>query len=95
MMLGAPGHNPKPPPSVPISDLCLPGFQGPISEIGLQFSNFLLPTFYRARELAGMAKYDFGRLLGRRGIERHYGLEDLQDDIDHARAEILQRVEGI
>jgi len=43
-------------------------------------------SFGRARELAGMSKYDFGRLLGKRGIERHYGPEELQDDIDYARS---------
>jgi predicted HTH domain antitoxin len=42
-------------------------------------------SFGKARELAGMGKYEFGLHLGKRGIPRHYGTEDLQDDVDYAR----------
>ncbi len=41
----------------------------------------------KARELAGMSKYDFGQLLGRREISRHYGKEELEDDISYANSE--------
>lgn len=41
-------------------------------------------SFGKARELAGMSKYDFGRLLGERGILRHYGQEELKDDLTYA-----------
>jgi predicted HTH domain antitoxin len=41
----------------------------------------------KARELAGMGKYEFGRLLGERGIPRHYGREELEDDLAYARGE--------
>jgi len=38
----------------------------------------------KARELAGMGKYDFSQLLGKRGIIRHYSLEELEDDLNYA-----------
>jgi len=44
-----------------------------------------LLSFGKARELAGMGKYEFGRLLGERGIPRHYGREELEDDLAYAR----------
>jgi predicted HTH domain antitoxin len=46
-----------------------------------------LLSFGKARELAGMGKYEFGRLLGERGISRHYGREELEDDLAYARGE--------
>ncbi len=44
-------------------------------------------SFGKARELTNLSKYEFGLLLGRRDIPRHYGLEELQDDIAYARGE--------
>lgn len=38
----------------------------------------------KARELAGLGKYEFGCILGRRGIARHYGEEELEDDLAYA-----------
>ena len=46
-----------------------------------------LLSFGKARELAEMGKYEFGRLLGERQISRHYGREELEDDIAYARGE--------
>ncbi|MEM3466953.1 MAG: UPF0175 family protein [Candidatus Jordarchaeales archaeon] len=46
-----------------------------------------LLSFGKARELAGMGKYEFGKLLGKRGILRHYGREELEDDVTYARSE--------
>ena len=46
-----------------------------------------LLSFGKARELAGMGKYEFGQLLGKRGIRRHYGREELEDDLKYARGE--------
>jgi predicted HTH domain antitoxin len=43
-----------------------------------------LLAFGKARELAAMGKYEFGRMLAARGIPRHYTREDLQDDLDYA-----------
>ncbi len=34
-------------------------------------------SFGKARELAEMSKHAFGRLLGERGVERHYGPDEL------------------
>jgi predicted HTH domain antitoxin len=42
-------------------------------------------SFGKARELAGLSKYEFGLLLGKRRVPRHYGAEDLQDDLTYAR----------
>ncbi len=43
-------------------------------------------SFGKARQLAKMGKYEFGRLLGERGILRHYGQEELEDDLKYARS---------
>jgi len=43
-------------------------------------------SFGKARELAGMGKYEFGHLLGDRGVLRHYGPEELEDDLKYARS---------
>lgn len=53
--------------------------------IALYTQGFL--SFGKARELAGMGKYEFGQLLGKRGIVRHYSLEELEDDLSYARSE--------
>jgi len=42
-------------------------------------------SFGKARELAGLSKVEFHRLLGERTVERHYTEEDLDIDIDYAR----------
>lgn len=41
-------------------------------------------SFGKARELAQLSKYEFGLLLGKREIPRHYESEDLEDDIRYA-----------
>jgi predicted HTH domain antitoxin len=46
----------------------------------------ILP-FGKARELADLDKYEFGQLLSRRGVLRHYGFEELDDDLSYARSE--------
>ena len=46
-----------------------------------------LLSFGKARTLAGMGKYEFGRLLGERGILRHYGREEMEDDLKYACSE--------
>ena len=50
------------------------------------YAQRVLP-FGKARELAGLRKYEFGLLLGKRDIPRHYGAKDLQDDVTYARGE--------
>jgi predicted HTH domain antitoxin len=44
-------------------------------------------SFGKARELAAMSKFEFGRLLGKRGVTRHYSWEELEDDLTYARGE--------
>jgi predicted HTH domain antitoxin len=41
-------------------------------------------SFGKARELAGMHKTEFGKLLGKRGIARHYDEQDLEEDLNYA-----------
>lgn len=41
-------------------------------------------SFGKAQELAGLSKYEFGLLLGQRNVSRHYGPEDLHDDVTYA-----------
>lgn len=39
-------------------------------------------TFGKARELAGMLKWDFYNLLGKKGIIRKYDMEELERDLN-------------
>jgi len=47
------------------------------------YAQRILP-FGKAHELAEMDRLSFGRLLGERGVERHYTQDDAQDDISYA-----------
>jgi len=42
-------------------------------------------SFGKARELAGMDKFTFAQLLGARGIVRHYGEDELEEDLAYVR----------
>lgn len=42
--------------------------------------------FGKARELASLTKWEFGELLARRGVARHYGEHDLAADVTYARS---------
>nr|WP_290226244.1 UPF0175 family protein [Trichocoleus desertorum] len=53
--------------------------------IALYAQNVL--SFGKARELAQLDKYEFGQLLAHREIARHYGSEELDDDLTYARSE--------
>jgi len=61
--------------------------QGLLEELAVGLYAQGLLSFGKARELAGMGKYEFGRLVGERGIPRHYGREELKDDLVYARSE--------
>jgi predicted HTH domain antitoxin len=50
------------------------------------YTQEILP-FGKARELAEMDKYEFGQLLARRQVVRHYGFEEFNDDLTYARGE--------
>ncbi|MCA9968833.1 MAG: UPF0175 family protein [Anaerolineales bacterium] len=41
-------------------------------------------SFGKARELAQLDHYQFGQMLGQRGISRHYTTEELTDDLNYA-----------
>jgi predicted HTH domain antitoxin len=44
-------------------------------------------SFGKARELVEMDKYEFGQLLSHRGVVRHYGFAELDDDLSYARSQ--------
>lgn len=44
-------------------------------------------SFGKARELTPLNRVEFGTLLGRRGIPRHYTQKDLEDDVAYARGQ--------
>jgi len=44
-------------------------------------------SFGKARELAQMDHYQFARLLGERGVLRHYGPAELENDLTYARGQ--------
>lgn len=50
-------------------------------ELALRLYEKGLLSFGKARELAGMTKWEFFRLLGEEGIHRHYDLEELSEDL--------------
>jgi predicted HTH domain antitoxin len=58
-----------------------------LKELAIALYAHGLLSFGRARELADMGKYEFGKLLGERGVPRHYGREELEDDLTYARGE--------
>ena len=51
-------------------------------------------SFGKARELADMSKQAFGRLLGARGVERHYGRKELEEDLRYAKGMTDSSTEG-
>ena len=58
-----------------------------LAELGITLYAQEVLSFGKARELAGMSKYEFGQILGKRGIPRHYGREELEDDLVYANRE--------
>jgi len=56
-------------------------------ELALTLYRAEMLSFGKARKLAGMSKQAFGTLLGERTIERHYGPEELEEDLRYARGE--------
>ncbi|NJK29109.1 MAG: UPF0175 family protein [Acaryochloris sp. SU_5_25] len=44
-------------------------------------------SFGKARELAQMDKCEFGQLLSLRGVARHYGFAELDDDLTYTHSE--------
>jgi len=50
-------------------------------ELALRLYEKGLLSFGKARELAGMSKWEFSRLLGKEGIPRRYDLEEFEKDL--------------
>ncbi len=55
-----------------------------MTELALALYSQGIVSFGKARELAGLGKYEFGVLLGHREIFRHYGADELKDDLIYA-----------
>jgi len=53
-------------------------------ELAVQLYSQHLLSFGKARQLARLSKWEFAELLGRRGIERHYDEQSLQEDMEFA-----------
>ena len=56
-------------------------------ELALSLYSQRFLSFGKASELPGMPKYEFGLLVGKRGISRHYGPEEIEEDITYAGGE--------
>ena len=56
-------------------------------ELALSLYQQGILSFGKARELAALGKYEFGKLLGDRKIVRHYGGEELKQDISYANSQ--------
>jgi len=56
-------------------------------ELSIALYNQGILGFGKARELAQMEKYEYAQLLGKRGILRHYGREELEDDLIYAHSQ--------
>ena len=55
-------------------------------ELAISLYDQAILSFGKARELAQLGKYEFGKVLGERKISRHYGKEELEEDIIYARS---------
>jgi len=56
-----------------------------MEELALALYEEEILSFGKARELAGMSKWEFHDLLNKRGIKRHYNKENLEEDIEYGR----------
>jgi len=50
-------------------------------ELALRLYEQRILTFGKARELIGLSKWEFSKLLGKAGIKRNYDLEELERDL--------------
>ena len=75
-----------------ISDSVARGIQLPASEVEARLRQELAVGLYsqhilslgKASELAEMSRYEFGDLVGSRGVPRHYTEADLEADLAYA-----------
>ncbi len=56
-----------------------------LKELALSLYQQELLSFGKARELAKLEHYEFSKLLGERGIDRHYNQQELEEDLNYAR----------
>lgn len=54
-------------------------------ELALSVYAQQLLSFGKAVELAGISREEFGEIVGRRGIARHYGEQELAEDLAYGR----------
>jgi predicted HTH domain antitoxin len=57
------------------------------SELALSLYGQGILSFGKAVELAAISRYAFANLLAHRGIPRHYGAEDLAEDLSYGRGD--------
>lgn len=78
-----------------IPDSVLQGIRIPEAEVAQRLRSELARALYaqgalslgKAAELTEMSRMLFGELVGQRGIPRHYGDAELEQDISYARSE--------
>ncbi len=58
-----------------------------MTELAVALYDREILSFGKARELTPLTRIEFGILLGRRGVRRHYTDRDLEDDIAYARGQ--------
>ena len=58
-----------------------------LKELAIALYSQEMLSFGKARELANMGRYEFGRLLAERKSDRHYCEEELEQDIAYASSE--------
>ncbi len=58
-----------------------------LTELAISTYRQGLLSFGKSRELAKLGKIEFAQLLGKRGISRHYGRDELEDDLSYAGSE--------
>ncbi|MGH9784028.1 MAG: UPF0175 family protein [Terriglobia bacterium] len=57
------------------------------TELSLALYSQSILSFGKAAELAGLSRYQFADLVARRAIPRHYGDDELAEDLAYARGE--------
>jgi predicted HTH domain antitoxin len=56
-------------------------------ELALALYSQALLSFGKASELAGLSRFQFTDLASRRNLARHYGEDELAEDLSYARGE--------
>ena len=56
------------------------------TELAIALYGQRILSFGKASELAAIDRYQFGELLSQRGVARHYGPDELAEDVSYARS---------